>query len=728
MISFQKKTFLGFLIIPTFIFTVTSCNFSLKKASVVSPFQRIAVLEPEAKNKPDSSKIKDLLSFENILDVCRVPFTRVSIKEILKKKPLQYNIILVPNLSAEDLNSQELEFLRNEVKNGTGIITDSISPLTRALGLKFSEKAITVDKIYDSLYYRKTLYWPHSTNIFPIQDISGKASIIATDNNSGIPVIVSDTMGKGRYICFSGLLDPYTSKGYSRYPYLIELMDKFWGNIYKAERRCSEMYFDPGMYDTISSYDNLAREWRSQMIKRIYAGGWYYDDTEDVDYAQLIKACHENGILVYCWLEPPMISEKFWKAHPEWREKTATQRDAHVDWRLLMNLADSSCLNEVFKELKQCLNQYKWDGVNMAEMYFDPIFDGRQGPDNLTPMNSAVRNEFKNKEGFDPLQLFNTSSSHYYGKDSAGWKQYLKYRKELCNRLKFKYLNFLNGIAEQKKDFEFMLTVIDVSLTPDLSDYIGEDFKYNLELFKIFPITLQIEDPANCWGATPERYKQLGKYYSAFIKDHSRLVFDCNVVASHEAGFGGFPSEKPSGEEIRQIAYNMSIYGIRPAFYSADAFFSGDFKNINSTVARDVKIEILADSTLEITTPTCVSITAAGKDKKILLDNKEWRAFDQKKIIIIPGCHLLKITTENRDTSSLSITMISGDMLSAEFSGNRADFEYNENHSGCYVIVNHPPSEVYIDKKTSKPEILKCSNGEYSVKLPQGKHKVRLTQ
>jgi len=97
-----------------------------------------------------------------------------------------------------------------------------------------------------------------------------------------------------------------------------------------AERSLAEMYFDPGMRGLPINYDTLAKSWRLHKIKTVYAAGWYYDD-KVMDYSQLVKACHENGILIYCWMEPPMISDKFWADHPDWREKTAKSLDAHVD-------------------------------------------------------------------------------------------------------------------------------------------------------------------------------------------------------------------------------------------------------------------------------------------------------------------------------------------------------------------------------------------------------------
>ena len=49
----------------------------------------------------------------------------------------------------------------------------------------------------------------------------------------------------------------------------------------------------------------------------------------------------------YVWLELPHVSEKFWDAHPEWREKTAILQDAQLDWRKLMNLNNPDCFAAV---------------------------------------------------------------------------------------------------------------------------------------------------------------------------------------------------------------------------------------------------------------------------------------------------------------------------------------------------------------------------------------------
>ena len=101
-------------------------------------------------------------------------------------------------------------------------------------------------------------------------------------------------------------------------------------------------FFD-GAYRSRVDLDYFAARWRKAGITALHVAAWhYYDATPEQDayLRRLIEACHRQGILVYAWLELPHVSEQFWTAHPEWREKTALLQDAHLDWRKLMNLTN----------------------------------------------------------------------------------------------------------------------------------------------------------------------------------------------------------------------------------------------------------------------------------------------------------------------------------------------------------------------------------------------------
>ena len=50
------------------------------------------------------------------------------------------------------------------------------------------------------------------------------------------------------------------------------------------------------------------------------------------------------------------------------------------------------------------LNRYEWDGVNIAEMYFENTH-GPEDAKNFTPMHPYVRKAYKERYGYDPVEL-----------------------------------------------------------------------------------------------------------------------------------------------------------------------------------------------------------------------------------------------------------------------------------------------------------------------------------
>ena len=101
------------------------------------------------------------------------------------------------------------------------------------------------------------------------------------------------------------------------------------------------------------------------------------------------------------------MSEKFWAQHPEWREKTAIGQDAQLDWRKLMNLTNRDCFRAVSVGVTGLVNRFDWDGVNLAELYFESL-EGIGNAARFTPMNDDVRALFQQQAGFDPRELFST--------------------------------------------------------------------------------------------------------------------------------------------------------------------------------------------------------------------------------------------------------------------------------------------------------------------------------
>jgi len=138
----------------------------------------------------------------------------------------------------------------------------------------------------------------------------------------------------------------------------------------------------------------------------LHIAAWHFTDAGPDEYLrELITACHRQGILAYAWLELPHVSEPFWAGNAECREQTAALQDARLDWRKLINLADPECFSRAAVGVQDLLSGYDWDGVNLAELYFESLH-GPSNPARFTPMNRWVRDDYRQRSGIDPLEIF----------------------------------------------------------------------------------------------------------------------------------------------------------------------------------------------------------------------------------------------------------------------------------------------------------------------------------
>src|ERR1017187_7801688 len=177
--------------------------------------------------------------------------------------------------------------------------------------------------------------------------------------------------------------------------------------------------------------DYLAARWRKAGISALHVASWHFYDADaerDEYLKRLIEACHRHGVLVYAWIELPHVSEKFWNDHPQWREKTAVLQDAQLDWRKLMNLQNQDCTTAIRAGLKQTMERFDWDGVNLAELYFESL-EGAGNPARFTPMNDDVRAEFLAQSGCDPIELWNRRA------DAQSLRRFLDFRAGLAQRM-----------------------------------------------------------------------------------------------------------------------------------------------------------------------------------------------------------------------------------------------------------------------------------------------------
>jgi hypothetical protein len=325
--------------------------------------------------------------------------------------------------------------------------------------------------------------------------------------------------------------------------------------------------------------------------------------------------------------------------------------------------------------------------------------------------------------------IFKPESQYYWKNNPEAWKKVSRYRKDLCNKLKIDFIEYFTKVKAKKSGFEIMLTAIDTLMSPHYEDNIAEDMEKLIWMENKYAITLQIEDPSVLWSTKPERYFTLGDHYKKNVSKKSRLVLDCNVLDNHKKGDGGLPAEKPIGEEMRQIAYNMDITGARPAFYSEETVYETDYKNINTVLARDVTIKPDGDMQWIINSPFTASIKTGKKNLMVWLNEEQWFAGEGENVIVPQGESILKFEQEPKyfDLSSLKprLNYISCELKWANFSNNQIEFLYDSEDSPAFVIISKRPSKIFIDDKRTECKTLKSENG-FSVKLPSGSRKAKI--
>ncbi len=443
-------------------------------------------------------------------------------------------------------------------------------------------------------------------------------------------------------------------------------------------------------------------------IAAIHVGAWdYFESTPEADHflRGLIEACHDQGILVYAWLELPHVSTEFWNSHPAWREKTASLRDAAVDWRLLMNLANPECRSAVAEGIRQMLARFDWDGVNLAELYFDGV-EGIRRPADLTPMNPDVRREVRNSYGFDPLTLFAGRS-----RDRRRLHQFLDYRVDLAARLQEWWIDELESTRAENPNLDLVLTHVDDRFDTTMREAVGADAARLLKLLDRHELTFVIEDPATVWHLGPKRYATIAEKYRPLTPRQDRLGVDINVV---ERGQVTWPTRMQTGAELAELIHVAAESFRTVMFYYTGSISSVDAPLLPVAAAVVTRCEPSGDGLL-IESPSGVGVRWPGP---VTLDGKPWPVRDSARVWLPPGRHLIRPSAER---TPVLATDFNGTLRGAEVNSDGIEISYASD-SRAFVRLDRRPVRLLVDGQEAPLR----TNATYVVHLPRGRHTARV--
>jgi hypothetical protein len=591
------------------------------------------------------------------------------------------------------------------IEQGGIVVVEGENDLAAALGFKPAEKHMLIRSIVDLRAPKLPIVWAQQveTSVF---EVPKESRVFAYERWGHAPVMAAIRRGAGAALW---IVTGPGKEGYERFPYILQALHDL-GVDPPFHSRQLWAFFD-GAYRSRVDLDYFARRWRAAGIGALHVAGWHYYESNpenDAYLQRLIEACHRQAILVYVWLELPHVSEQFWVDHPEWREKTAIQQDAQLDWRKLMNLTNRDCFQAVSKGVQGLIDRFDWDGVNLAELYFESL-EGASNPARFTPMNADVRAEFRKSHGFDPSELFQSGKA-----DPARLAAFLEFRAGLARRQQEEWIGQIESMRANKPDLDFVLTHVDDRFDTRMRDLIGADAARVLPLLDEHDFTFLIEDPATIWNLGPQRYPKIAAQYEPLTKQTGKLAIDINIVERYQ---DVYPTKQQTGTELFELVHLAARSFPRVALYFENSILRPDLPLLSASAASVDKVE-QQGSRLIVDSPRGVGVPWHGP---ALVNGRLWPVRSDDTLWLPPGPVVIEPAQKD---SGVRILDFNGEIHSAIASEQALEFSY-QSSARALAIVSSRPSKLDVDG-TSVPAESQESGRSFVVTLPRGQHLVRL--
>jgi len=593
-------------------------------------------------------------------------------------------------------------------------ILEADSAAAQALGFRPTAKTVRVAAVKELLDPQLEVLWEKPVNV-AVYDLPDGARAFTRERHTGAPLAAGLRRGNQAVLWTATGVG---EKGYERFPYLLQALAAL-GVEFPFRGARTWAFFDSS-YRLRADPDFLARRWRQAGIAALHVAAWHFhepDHGRDEYLKKLIRACHARGILVYAWLELPHVSESFWDQNPHCREKTAILQDAHLDWRKLMNLADPACSRAAEEGLRALLDRFDWDGVNLAELYFESLH-GPHDPQRFTPMSQAVREEFERLAGFDPLALFRPDSPRYWRADSAAWGRFVTYRAGLALRLQARFLEAIRG---WRGDLDLALTHIDDQFDARMREYLGADAAAVLPLLERFDFTFVVEDPSTIWHLGPDRYPQIARRYRALTPRQDRLAVDINIVERHQ---NVYPTKKQTGTELFQLVSLAGASFARVLLYFEQSVARADYDLLAAASAAVVRAEPMSPAGRSPGGLLVEALQTAGVRWKgpLRVNGRPWPANDGSTAWIPAGRHRLEPDARQ---APLRLVQINADLLDARVVEDGLEFRYRSS-SRALALLDRRPGQIRIDGQRIDPLLIPADE-HFTLRLPSGTRTVRVS-
>ncbi|MGD1148868.1 MAG: hypothetical protein ABR961_13060 [Thermoanaerobaculaceae bacterium] len=623
-------------------------------------------------------------------------------------------VVVIPGAEADRLSDEVRARVVAFVEAGGDLVTALDTPLARTLGLGFADAPIAVAGVRDAAAPDLPIRWRATAHVRPFT-VPENGTVFSWTETHKFPLVAAFRRGKGNVLFLGVELDDSNPLGTSRFPYFLQAVGSAFEVSPPLVSRRLVVYADLGDHKG-QDPEAIAKGWRRRGIREVHVGTWDAFEAKWGLYERLIAACHRRGILVYAWFELPEVTRPFWDAHPEWREKTATGADAHVDWRRLMALSIPECFQAVAGWTVDLLERFDWDGADLAEVYFESPM-GLEQPELFTPMNDAVRETFRARSGFDPMDLFDEESPRFFERDPAALDAFLSYRRDAAVDLHERLLGVLAGAREHKPYLDLVLTLVDALYDTRMRDRVGIDTQRIVALGRRFPFELQVEDPFTLWVLGPERYAKIAADYARIVAPGQRLAVDVNVVP-REGDVR--PTAQQTGLELYRLVAEARLSFPRVCLYSEATVYPQDGSLLPSALAATASLTPSGARGAVVESDGTVELSSGADSVAVRIDGRDWPAVRGGGVLLPRGRHLVEWGEGPGGTTRLRLLDITGVLLDATAESDALNVRY-ASPARAFVLLPFRPRRADLDGKPLALAIAQSESG-FVLAVPPGEH------
>jgi hypothetical protein len=578
------------------------------------------------------------------------------------------------------------------------------SEAARAAGFVPTRESLHVAAVEDLRDPELAIFWEDPLNLSVFVMPEG-ARVFARERHSRAPLLAGVYRDGGAVLWAA---TPPGRGGIERFPYLLHALVDLGAEA--PFRNARTWAFLDYSYRLRADPDYLARRWREAGIAGLQVSAWHFfepDPARDAWLQTLLAACRREGIVTYAWLELPHVSESFWEDHPGCREKTALLQDAQLDWRKLVDLVEPACAARVETGLRSLLTRFQWDGINLAELYFESLH-GPSDPSRFTPMSNAARERGRGELGFDPLALFDELSPAFWSRNDQAWKRFVDFRADLAVELQGRFLRYLRKLAPHA---HLVVTQIDDRFDDRMRPFLGADTAALLPLAEELDLTLLVEDPAPLWSLGPERYPEIAQEYAQLGARQDRLAIDINIVERYQQVY---PTRRQVGGELLRLVSEAGEAFPRVALYFEKSISAVDTPLL-ARVASGAKVAATDGAAITVESPRPVGLV--WPDGQALVDGHPWPALDRETVWLPAGRH---IVSPAPTPPPGRILRLNADIQQAE-AHDRSILVRYRSPATAYVLLDRKPVEILVDRETfdTAPE---SAPTHWLVALPRGAH------